>query len=123
MKLSEFTTDQAMDVLCEITPYVSNIVTDEELLGELRAAIAVEKGITRAEILARAVEKFNKIVPIVLKRRKSDIFGILAVLNGKTAEKIAKQNIIATMAQIRDITKDKELLDFFRSCADSGESE
>ena len=47
------------------------------------------------------------------------MFGIVGVLNEKTIDEIAKQNIIVTMKQIRDIAKDKELLDFFKSCTDT----
>ena len=35
MKLSELTTDQAADVLCEVTPYIANITGDKSLLDEL----------------------------------------------------------------------------------------
>ena len=35
MKLSDLTTDRAADVLCEISIYLVNITTDEELMSEL----------------------------------------------------------------------------------------
>lgn len=123
MKLSEMTTDRAADVLCEITPYVTNIVADEELLAELKRAVSADEVQTRAELLAKGAEKITKIVPIVLKKRKADMFGILAALNDKTAEEIGKQNILATMKQVRDIVKDKDLMDFFKSCVGSEGSE
>ena len=119
MKLSKMTTERATDVLCEITPYVANIVADDELLAELRKAVDPQQVSTRAELMAKGVEKVTKLVPIVLKKRKNDVFGILAVLNEKDIEEIGRQNIIATMSQIREIVKDKELMDFFRSCAGS----
>lgn len=119
MKLSQMTTDRATDVLCEITPYVANIVGDEELLAELRNAVDPKEVATKAELMAKGIEKVTKLVPIVLKKRKADVFGILAALNEKTPEEISKQNIIATMAQVREVIKDKELMDFFRSCAGS----
>ncbi len=123
MKLSAISTDRAVEVLCELTPHISNIVTDEELLGELKRAVASEEVTTRAQWIALGVEKINKIVPIVLKKRKSDVFGVLGVLNEKTAEEIANQNLLVTMKQVREVIKDKELLDFFKSCADSEGSE
>lgn len=119
MKLSQMTTDRATDVLCEITPYVANIVGDEELLAELRNAVDPKEAATQAELMAKGIEKVTKLVPIVLKKRKADVFGILSALNEKTPEEISKQNIIATMAQVREVIKDKELMDFFRSCAGS----
>ena len=123
MKLSEMTTDRAMDVLCEITPCIANITADEELLEELRSAIDPKTVKTKAELMVKGVEKITKLVPIVLKKRKTDVFGILAALNEKTSEEIGKQNIIATMAQVREVVKDKDLMDFFKSCVGSEGSE
>lgn len=123
MKLSEMTTDRAMDVLCEITPCIANITADEELLEELRSAIDPKVVKTKAELMVKGVEKITKLVPIVLKKRKTDVFGILAALNEKTSEEIGKQNIIATMAQVREVVKDKDLMDFFKSCVGSEGSE
>lgn len=119
MKISEISTDNAMDVLCELTPYITNIVTDEDLVGELKKAIDFKEANTMAEKMALTAGKITKIIPILLKNRKSDVFGIVGVLNGKTIDEIAKQNVIVTMKQIRDIAKDKELLDFFKSCTDT----
>ena len=123
MKLSKMTTDRAMDVLCEITPCIANITADEELLEELRNAIDPKAVKTKAELMVKGVEKVTKLVPIVLKKRKADVFGILAALNEKTVEEIGKQNIIATMAQVREVVKDKDLMDFFKSCVGSEGSE
>lgn len=123
MKLSEMTTDRAMDVLCEITPCIANITADEELLAELRNAIDPKAVKTKAELMVKGVEKITKLAPIVLKKRKADVFGILAALNEKTVEEIRKQNIIATMAQVREVVKDKDLMDFFKSCVGSEGSE
>ena len=119
MKLSEMTTDRAMDVLCEITPCIANITADEELLAELRNAIDPKAVKTKAELMVKGVEKITKLAPIVLKKRKADVFGILAALNEKTVEEIGKQNIIATMAQVREVVKDKDLMNFFKSCVGS----
>ena len=119
MKISEISTDNAMDVLCELTPYVTNIVTDETLVAELKEAIDFKEANTMAEKIALTAGKITKIIPILLKNRKNDVFGIVGVLNEKTIDEIAKQNIIVTMKQIRDIAKDKELLDFFKSCTDT----
>lgn len=117
MRISELTTDRAADVICEITPYVSNIASDDELLAELRAAIDPKKAASKAELLVMGAEKLTKLVPIVMKKHKADVFGLLSALNDCTAEEIGRQNIIKTMVQIREMIKDKDLMDFFRSCA------
>ena len=123
MTLSELSTERAADVLCELVPFVSNIATDDELIAELKREIAPGGVTTRAELLALGAEKVSKLVPIVFKKRKADVFGVLAVLNGKTVEDIAKQNLLATLWQIKEIIKDKDMMNFFKSCAGSEGSE
>ena len=123
MKLSELSTERATDVLCEIAPYFMNITSDEELVSELKSAIDFKVADTMAEKITLVVGKISRILPILLKKRKADLFGILGALNEKSVEEIAKQNILKTMSQIRDISKDKELLDFFKSCTGMEESE
>lgn len=123
MKLSKLSTDEALDVLCELTPYINNIVTDDVLLDELKAKVKSKGNETKAEIMAMGAEKINKLVPIVLKGHKDDVYGILSVLNDADVDAIGKQNVIKTMSQIRDLIKDKEFLDFFKSCAEQEQSE
>jgi hypothetical protein len=65
--------------------------------------------------------KLGKIVPILMKKRRAEMFGILAVLNEKTTEQIASQNMLVTMMQIRNLVNDRELIDFFKSCRNTGE--
>lgn len=118
MKISELTTEQATDFLCELTPFISNIVSDDELLEEIKKTINIKDVKSKAELIVIGAEKVSKITPILLKKRKSDVFNILGLLNNKTADEIASQNIIKTLIQIKEIIKDKELIDFFKSCAE-----
>lgn len=114
MKFSEISTDKALDIICEITPYVANIATDEELLAELRKTVKVEPTATKAEMMAIGAEKINNILPIIIKRRKADIFGIVGAINGVSAEYISKQSFVTTLGQIKEIFSDKEFLAFFK---------
>lgn len=116
MRLSELSTDRAADVLCEISVHLLTITADEELLQQFKDTLGDAAGKTRAEMLMYGVDKIGKIVPLLLKKHKPEVFGILAVLNCKTVAEIGKQNIILTMSQIRDAIKDKELVNFIRSC-------
>jgi hypothetical protein len=122
MKLSEFSTDEALDVLCEITPYINNIIIDDALMETLKAKVKGD-GLTKAEIMALGAEKLNKLLPVILKDHRGDVYGIVAVLNGIDAADIGRQNIIKTAAQVRDAIKDKDLVDFFKSCAEPERSE
>ena len=114
MKLSEMTTEQAADVLCELTPYIANITGDKTLTDELGKKFDVT-GKSVAELYVFAAKKYASILPVVLKTHREDVFGILAALNDTEIEVIAKQSIITTMFQIREMIKDKELVDFFKS--------
>lgn len=121
MKLSELTTERAADVLCELTPYIANITGDKYLLDELANKFD-SKGKSAAELYTFAAHKYATLVPILLKEHRNDVFGLLAVLNETEPEKIAGQNIISTMMQVRSVLKDKELLDFFKSFGPEGET-
>ena len=114
MRLSQLSTDKACDVLCTLTPYVSNIVSDKKLLNALKEKIGT-KNVSAAELYTHALNKISVIIPILLKDHKKDIFGILAIINETTTDEISSQNIILTMGQIRDAVQDKELIDFFKS--------
>ncbi len=123
MRLSQLTTDEALDVLCEITPYIMNISADETLLNEIKSKIKPEKDATKAEIYLLAADKISRIIPIILKGHRDDIYGMVGAINGKTVDEIRAQNILSTSKQIYEMFKDKELLDFFKSCVgtDGGE--
>ena len=116
MKISELSTDKALDVICEITPFVDEIATDEELISTIKEKVKLPEGATRADMLKIGADKINKIVPIILKKRRSAVYGILAALNESSIEKISKQSMISTAKQIKEAVGDKELIDFFRSC-------
>lgn len=122
MRFSQLNTDQAADVLCELTPYIANITGDKKLLDELAKKFDM-KGKSTAELYVFAAQKLANILPVVLKDHKEDIFGILAVLNDTTPEAVSKQSVFTTIKQARDVLADKELLSFFKSLQQPEESE
>lgn len=115
MKLSQLSTERAADVLCEISVYAQNILLDDKVRASLKAE--KEEAGTKGEKYALGVKKISQWVPMLLKEHREDVLGILAALNDAPVEEIRKQNIMKTAAQIREAVKDRELLDFFRSCA------
>lgn len=117
MKLSEFSTDKAADILCEIGVYTLNILSDEEFRGSLKKLTDDEKPQTVGERYAIGVQKIGQWIPLILKKHREDTFGILAAVNGVTIDAVRKQNVLVTMRQIRELAKDKDLIDFFKSCA------
>ena len=117
MKISEFTTDKALDVFVEITPYVANIVTCETLqtaLSDLANTPAKSLKSSFQQMVFGA-DVFSRLVPILLSERRSDVYGILAVLNEMPVDEIAKQSLFKTVGMIREIFSDKDLLNFFKS--------
>lgn len=119
MKISEFTTDTGLDVLCELVPHAGAIITDDDLKAELRRKLNLEKDATQAEIYAAGLDKLSKLIPIVLKKRRDEVYALLAILNETTVDTIKRQNFLKTAAEIRDVVKDKELMDFFKSLRSS----
>lgn len=122
-KISELTTEEAVDYLCEMTPYVANISADEELLKVLQEKLEGAAKASRAEIYTFGAAKIAKLVPILLKTHRNDVFGVLSVANGVPVEEIGKQNIMETMKQVKELCADEELLSFFKSSAKSAGEE
>lgn len=115
MRISQLDTNAGLDVLCEITPYIGAIVTDEDLVAELKRKVDVGNDPTKAQVWVAALDKLTKLMPIVLKAHRSDVYGIVGAINGKTEAEIASQNFIKTAMEIRDIISDKDFRDFFKS--------
>lgn len=121
-KISELTSEEFLDVLCEITPYVSNIVSDAALMETVGKAVSKKEEMTKAGVFLLGAEKMSALIPIIAKTHRADLYGIVAGINGMTAESVASQNILKTGLQIRDIVRDKELLSFFKSFAELEET-
>ena len=124
-KISQLTTDEALDVFCELTPHINDIISDEELVEEIKRKIDKNDDgeLSRIEMLRFGVDKINKIISIVLKKKRDALLGIIAAMTDSELEDIEKQNIIITLAQVKDLAKDKDLMDFVRSCLNSEKSE
>ena len=117
MKLSELDTSRAADVLCEAGAYALNILTDEELAAELKSKIDGSGELSRLELYTFGAQKISKLLPIILKKHRDDVFGILAAVNVCAVKDIASQNIMTTMKQVKELVSDKDMIDFFKSCA------
>lgn len=116
MRLSELSTDTVASVLVSITPAISNILNDPDFRGKIGKKVDT-KDLSVIGAYAAGLEKINEIIPFLLQTHKADVYAILAALNNTSAEKIAAQNILVTMRQIKEIAQDKDLIDFFRSSA------
>ena len=62
MKISDLSTDRALDVLCEILPNVNSICVDEELVEAVKKKVSKKfSELSRAEILLIGAEKLTEI--------------------------------------------------------------
>ena len=118
MKFSEISTDKALDIICEITPYVMNISSEfverKELLEEMKKFAKENPDMSNFEMASYIVEKLNDVLPLIIRNRKSDVFGIIGAVNGVSVEYVAQQSFLTTLCQLKEIFDDKEFLAFFK---------
>lgn len=125
MKLSELNTDKALDALCELTPFVANIAEDEQIISALDAIMPKENEEQAKEgeqakengfaATFRIMSGFSRMIPVLLKTHRSDVYGILSITNEKPVSEIASQPINDTIRQVREAFQDSELISFFKS--------
>lgn len=122
-KLSDLGTDECLNVLCEITPFVSNIVSDQELMENLGKGVD-KKGMTNVGVIMLGIKRMFNAVPLLLKNHREDIYNVVSAVGGEmTTEEIAAQNIMVTLNQVRSLSHDKVLIDFFKSWVRGEEAE
>lgn len=120
MKLSDLTTDETLDVLCEITPCMERIIKDENIIAAIGVAADTE-GMTKAGVLMAGIEKIGSLIPALLKDHRSDVYHILGAVNRIDPAEIAAQKLVVTLAQIDEAIHDEELLVFFKSFGRQGQ--
>lgn len=118
MKIAEFSTDEGLDVLCEITTPLGNIVNDKDLTKALQNKI--DKNATEAEYMLKGTQMISEIIPVVLKTHRDDLYHILGALNKKPVEEIGSQSIIETVNQVKELMGDKDLQSFFKRSDSTG---
>lgn len=123
-KFSNMSTDEALDTFCEITPFVSNIVTDQDLLGSIGKGVG-SNDLTNIGVIMLGIKRLFNATPILLRKHRQDIYNIIAVMHeeDKTVDDIARQHSMTTFKQIRALTEDKVLIDFFKSWVRGEEAE
>lgn len=103
----KLTTDKAVDILIEITPYIVEISSDTEL----RAIISKQKKAKKADEFSL----FAEMIPLFLKKYRPAVYKLLGAVYGKTEQEISEQKFTETIGQIKEIAADKDLLSFFTS--------
>lgn len=122
MKLSELSTDQAADVLCELAPSLSEIIGDDEVISAFSAAMPKKEKEKKAEqdffaAGMRFAGGISSVSSILIKKHRGGVYRILSVLSEKSVEEIAGQPVGETVKQIKNALQDADLLSFFKSSA------
>ena len=119
MKLSNITnTDIFLDKVCEIAPYIEQLVEDEEISKLWKDKLKATNGevdieTMREMALDKGIEKAFKFIPLLLRKNRGAIYGILSVVNDKTVEEIAEQTPLETINQVKELLTDKEFINLF----------
>lgn len=124
MKLSELSTDRALDVLCELTPCIYNITSDKEIVDS--ASKVIHADLSETSVYGQYLmiaDRIVEILPMLLKNHRPDVYGILSILNEKPVSEIAAQPVRDTIRQVREAFQDEDLLSFFRSSAQRAKTE
>ena len=116
MKISELNTDQGCDVLCAITPAVANIATDADFVNAFNLKLKREDIATPIQQVSATAKILTNLIPLMLKTHRNDVYEIIATLNCMNVDEVSRLGFLKTAALIRDVIKDKEMLDFFKSC-------
>lgn len=119
MRLSELTTDETLDVLCEITPCVERIIKDEGIINTVGTAVDTT-GMTKIGVLLAGMDRIGTLIPALLKDHRADLYHILGAVNRIDPAEIAAQRLTVTLTQIDEVLHDEELRAFFKSFGRQG---
>lgn len=117
IKLSELNTDESLDLLCDLTPYVSEIAEDKEVIKLFADKVKLKANTSEEEFkrvtIKTTIDKVSKLIPVFLKKHREAIYNILSILNEKSIEEIKTQKITITINEIKTVLMDQDFLDFF----------
>lgn len=115
MKLSEMSTKQLANALCQLVQPMANIAKEEELNGLLTGVakkMETNKNMTN-------LEKMGEILPavtVMLEKRYADTIRIIAIMTGRTDAEVEEMNGFAMVNEMIG-SIDKKFVDFFMSAA------
>ena len=102
MKISDMPTDQGFDVMQRLTPYVNEIIGDEE----------VTKIAEEFREKKNALSSMNRLFPLMLERHRDALYGMVAAVGGKTVEEVRSQPLGQTKEGFQEAMSD-DVFDFF----------
>lgn len=105
----QISSEQAFDMLPHVADMYDKLAMTDYIkkVGKKNK----DKGLTKIEA---AEEAFKHIARSSAKCKK-EFFNIIAIAENKTAEEVKAQPFFKTMKTFKEIYKDKDLVDFFKS--------
>lgn len=121
MKLSQMTTDHALDVFSRISIPIQNIVNDEKVTEIMVKTLKSADNVSRMSNGRFLFLVTTNLIPYILKERKADGYEIISAMTGKTLEEIRDQNFMVTIADCKDFI-DRDFIDFFKSSVNAAQT-
>lgn len=117
IKINEVSTDKTLDLICDLTPWVSEIMEDKQVVKLLSEKVKLGQNASeekvKSTVITTTIQKITGLIPLMLKEHREAIYNILSLLNEKTVDEIRSQKALVTINEIKEIIMDKDLLDFF----------
>ena len=102
-------TDIAIDKLCNVAPVIADMTEKLSKDEEFKAFMQNYKSEQSNRVF------LFKVIPLLLKNYREDIFEILAIWSDKPVEIIKAQPFAETINQIKALWEDKDFRSFFSS--------
>lgn len=110
MKLfSDLTLDESLDIICDVTVPILNILDDDNLISLLQEKTEVK---TIADVKRVGAKKFANVLQILLKNKRNETVAILAPFFEMSEAELLKQNALITLANSMKLWQDKEFQNF-----------
>ena len=117
IKINKLSTDNTLDLICDLTPYVSEIMEDKEVIKIFAEKVKLGENTSQEKVkiivLTAGIKKLKGLIPALFKRHREAFYNILALVNEKEVDEIKNQNPMITTKEIKEILTDKYLMDFF----------
>jgi len=115
MKLSEISTDRAMDIIAEAVPAIDCMV-ESEAIKEFYKKYA-KHSLTKALAIKASIE----LVPKLVKSNKEDVLIIIAAFTGKKLAEVKAQPFMDSFNELKSIFDDPEFMQLFKSSVNTAQ--
>lgn len=108
--LTQKSTDEMLDLLFEASPVITGFIEKAKQDEELKALLKdMKPNISNQELAI-------KVIPVILKKQyRSDIYSIIGIFTGKSAEQIASQTLKETLVDLKSLLANEDLINFTKS--------